>query len=231
MNGPDLVPILKRKGIDKLYHANTVTTSCTFLQEGGLASRGYVDAHGLKQTPQASDATDKRYCIWHDVFFDTDDIHARIGNLNFYGPVLFTFDVDVLNQLPTGTEVRVTKSNPHPNWSANDTNADRYFLTTAEVGANLVKGRFDHMIVLRTPQSILPFPSTPVEIVVDDPKKAVLTPGDPTDAFIRAEQRLKDASRVRPTLIALQRRSCAAGCSCATEYARRADLRHWFDVV
>ena len=43
MTGSDVYDVLQTKGVNILYHANTVTTSCTFLRIGGLASRGYVE--------------------------------------------------------------------------------------------------------------------------------------------------------------------------------------------
>lgn len=60
--------ILTSIGAERLHHANTVTTSCTFLEHGALLSRGYVEDHGLKQTYQNSDALDKKFGIWNAVF-------------------------------------------------------------------------------------------------------------------------------------------------------------------
>lgn len=231
MNGPDLIPILKQKNIHNLYHANTVTTSCTFIESGGLASRGYVEQQGLKQTPQQSDATDKRFCIWHDVFLDTDDFHARMGSPNFYGPVLFVLDVEMLNALPPGTEVRVTKLNPYPKWTDDGTNGDRYFLTLADVAANLVKGRTDHIITLRTPNSILPFPATPMEVVLDDPGRGMQPPADTRDAYSVAEQGLGSAKTGSGVNVKLRKRICAPNCKCKAKYNERVDLRSRFDLV
>jgi hypothetical protein len=232
MNGPDLIPILKNKGIDRLFHANTVTTSCTFLDRGGLASRGYVEKHGLKQTPQPSDTTDRGFCIWHDVFLDTDDLHQRMSRPNLYGPVLFVFEVELLGQLPPGSEVRVTKLNPYPNkWASSDTNSDRYMLTLDEVRATLSKGTTDHIVVIRPPHSLLPFHNSPVEIVVDDPQRDVGTTGGTGDAFKRAQQLLLDAGHRSGTAISLRKRTCIGGCTCLTKYAETADLRPRFDLV
>lgn len=231
MNGADIIPILKRKGIHKLFHANTVTTACTFIQAGGLASRGYVEKHSLRQTPQASDTTDKQFCIWHDVWLDTDDIHARINNVNFYGPVLFEFAVEMLAILPSGTDVLVTKSNPFPKWKVTDVLADRYFLTPAEVDAHLQMGSFDQCIVLRTPHAIAPFPFTPVQITLDDPLQPIRTNVDMGDAYTRAEQRLTDASRGSPTNIALRKRNCSMGCKCRDDYSKHGNLAPRFDLI
>ena len=56
--------VLKGIGATHLHHANTVTTSCTFLEHAALLSRDYVEKHGLAQTNQSSDEIDKKYGIW-----------------------------------------------------------------------------------------------------------------------------------------------------------------------
>ena len=80
MQAAEVYAVLRQIGVTQLHHANTVTTSCTFLEQGGLASRGFVEDRHLSQTAQpASDEIDKRYGIWHDVFLDHVDIHYRAG--------------------------------------------------------------------------------------------------------------------------------------------------------
>ena len=108
MQGKDVYNILKKIGAKQLHHANTVRTSCTFLEHGALLSRGFVEDKGLKQTSQYTDALDKKYKIWHRVFLDHVDIHARGGRrkgFNQYGPVLFVFDLGILIDLPNDTDV------------------------------------------------------------------------------------------------------------------------------
>jgi hypothetical protein len=48
VEGSDIYGILKRIGATHLHHANSVITSCTFLEQGGLLGRGFVEDHGLK---------------------------------------------------------------------------------------------------------------------------------------------------------------------------------------
>ena len=43
MNNQKIKSILIDKGVQYLYHANTVPTACTFLENGGLLSRAYVE--------------------------------------------------------------------------------------------------------------------------------------------------------------------------------------------
>ena len=54
-----LLEVLKNKKVHYLYHANTVVTAITFLENNGLYSRQAVEDKGLFQTPQVSDETDK----------------------------------------------------------------------------------------------------------------------------------------------------------------------------
>lgn len=44
--------ILREKGLQYLYHANTVATSLTFIKQNALLSRHYVEANNLVQTWQ-----------------------------------------------------------------------------------------------------------------------------------------------------------------------------------
>jgi hypothetical protein len=89
----DVIRTLDRKGNGYLYHANTIRTSCTFLANGGLLSRGAVEARGLQQTPQRSDGDDRRYGVWDDIWLDGVDIHAQARRENVYGPVLFIYAI------------------------------------------------------------------------------------------------------------------------------------------
>src|ERR1700681_807811 len=112
MQGSDLHSILKKAGATHLHHANSVITSCTFLQQGGLLSRGSIEDRGFKQSQQPSDELDKKYDLWRRIFLPHIDIHDRVGQEkgpNAYGPVLFALELDVLLQLPAGAEIRVTR--------------------------------------------------------------------------------------------------------------------------
>src|SRR4051812_37172943 len=103
MTPQEIHGVLVGIGATHLHHANTVETSCTFLEHNGLLSRGYVESNGLSQTAQDSDDIDKKYGIWDKVFLDHVDIHHRGGRVrgaNYYGPVLFRFPVDYLLTLP-----------------------------------------------------------------------------------------------------------------------------------
>lgn len=52
----DVLSVLREKDINRFYHANTVQTSCIFLQHGRLLSRGTIDERGR---PQVDDRMSK----------------------------------------------------------------------------------------------------------------------------------------------------------------------------
>lgn len=219
MEGRDVYNVLKGKNILNLYHANTVTTSCTFLKLGGLASRGYVTDLGLPQTSQYTDDKDKKYGIWYDVFVDTVDIHDRAGRFKFnqYGPVLFVLDVAILKALPAKSEVLVTKKNP-TKWTDGEPIDERFFTTPSELGSFLQRGTFDHMIVIRTQKGILPFQNGSVSIVVDDPQRKL---SNGTSAFLHAITCIETASGSSPFKIT--KRVCRGDCRCVELYKACSD--------
>ena len=88
--------ILKDKGVEHIHHANSVITTCQFLRNGALISRGSIDRYGMFQTAQKSDQLDKNYGIWFDIFTDSVDIHDRAKRANVYGPVLLELDLALI---------------------------------------------------------------------------------------------------------------------------------------
>jgi hypothetical protein len=215
MNGPEVYAALQARGVTHLHHANTVGTSCTFLHQRGLASRGYVEQFQLHQTPQPSDDLDKKFGIWGDVFLDGVDIHDRGGMRNRYGPVLFEFPLDILLHLPEGTLVWVTKKNP-VHWKDGESPNDWYFATGAELQAAYSFGDFGKHVMLRIPGGILPFGASPVNIVLDDPKRALLSG---RDAYTEAEAKLRAVAGRGGVSIALSRRQCSSSCKCQGGYS------------
>lgn len=61
--------LLKDRGVTQIYHANSLLTSCLFLQNKNLLSRGNVNKKELYQTPQYTDDIDKNVGVWDDIFF------------------------------------------------------------------------------------------------------------------------------------------------------------------
>lgn len=218
LNGAEVYRVLVAKGVSVLHHANTVTTSCTFLQEKGLASRGYVEARSLRQTSQVTDAKDKRYGIWNDVFTDGVDVHYRGGKKrgwNLYGPVLFKIPVATLLRLPEGSHVMITKKNPY-NWVDGEPDTDRYFGSIMEFENGYSFGNFDKHIMIRTRNGILPFSDSPVLIDLDNPQRKM---PDGRDAYSQALEKLQAVSRSAGLVIAVTAHKCQPGCRCVELYA------------
>lgn len=120
--GTEVFTILKEKDVQYLYHANTVATALTFIEEGALLSRHYVESNGLFQTPQDSDEKDKHYGIWDDVFIDGVDNHFQHKRHNIYGPVLFVLKPELLLEI-NKHPLLVTRYNPQywdnfPTWKS-----------------------------------------------------------------------------------------------------------------
>lgn len=117
-------------GISHLYHANTVATSITFIQQQGLLSRGGIESKRLYQTPQGSDEIDQLVEVWNDVFFDTTDLHGFFPRENRYGPISFKFSVDLI--LNENYHIWITKNNPQY-WTVATPMNDRYFSSIEEL--------------------------------------------------------------------------------------------------
>ena len=204
--------ILDGKGIKDIYHANTVTTSCSMLRLGALSSREHVESQGEPQTVQASDDIDKRYGIWDCVFLDTTDIHRGLSRLNNYGPVLFRFSKNLLLQT-AGSGVRVTKSNP-TGWCGVE-DGDRWFTTEAELEESYNPSDYGQMLVLPTPGLSLTFDPELQFIILDNPKAKVKG----SDAFSQASESLLEAAIASGVpMPEIQERKCIIGCSCVGSY-------------
>ncbi len=212
MTGQEVYGVLKGRGGDKIYHANSVKTSLSLLKLGGLASRGTVKAHKLPQTSQISDEKDKEYGIWNDSFLDTHDIHSALKCRNFYGPVLFVMAVELLLGLPAGTTVLVTRCNP-TKWDGL-TDDQRYFLTIQDLAAGLKVGYFDHMITIRSPNGIIPFAGTVERIVLDEPRLSAPNVGQ---EYVVARNAISAVAAQAGIQVQVERRTCVC-CNCTTQY-------------
>lgn len=223
MNGAEVRQVLADKGVSRIFHANSVKTSLSLLKLGGLASRARVEASGLAQTNQISDALDRKYNIWNDIFMDSVDIHERISDRNHYGPVLFSIDLGVLGALASGSEVFVTKKNP-TKWKDSDSQEDRYYNDVNDLYGNVVVGDFDHMLVIRHSSGLVKFDGFLKNVILDVP---VSGGGDYFDkAKAALENGLKDAG----LSAAVSARSCSY-CRCNQSYAMKSTRIPWFYSV
>lgn len=218
MTGNEVHQILISYGVQHLHHANSVSTSLSLLSLGGLASRQLVENRELPQTHQYTDDIDKEYGIFGDVFMDTVDIHTRANNLNKYGPVLFVLTVDILLHLPLGSRVLITKLNPSKWWQTT-TNAQRYFLTTQELASNINIGDFNQMLVIRTPDNIIPFNSHLQNILLDEPRLPNPQEGQ---EYRTARDALSQAALGSNINASISRRICRLNCKCTGSYANNA---------
>jgi hypothetical protein len=205
--------VLESKGVDSVHHANSLITACQFLRQKSLLSRGSVDRRGIKQTAQSSDVTDKRMSVWFDVFTDSVDIHRRAGRSNVYGPVMLELDAKIIANTYTG-RVWLTKLNP-TKW-ADKSDAQRWFQDKADLEENFTKGTFDQMIVFRHVGGELPFKSYLKRIVLDDPG---MENDDGVDYFSMAVGALRLAMSDAGLDVPIDKRACAATCTCRAEYA------------
>lgn len=170
LNNKELYDFFKEIKIQVLYHANTVKTSMTYFEQKGLLSRGAVEDKGLIQTKQSSDSVDKILNVWNDVFIDTTDLHSYFGRQNYYGPVLFELNIDLL--LNEDYEIWITKNNPIY-WNADTTDENRYFISVAELREKW--GDYDRqkkMITIRNNSTPILFDYVR-RVVVDDPRVTI----------------------------------------------------------
>jgi len=171
LNNKELYDFFVKKKILALYHANTVSTSITYLQNGGLLSRGAVENKGLFQTPQPrSDDKDKQVNVWNDVFLDTADLHTAFNRENYYGPILFELDRELVKD--ENFEIWITKNNPIY-WDVNSTIEERYFQNVEELEKLWYTiERQRKMITIRNNDSPILF-NYVRKVFVDDPQYAI----------------------------------------------------------
>lgn len=217
LEGKAVHDVLSERRVKFLFHANTATTACAFLKLGGLASRQRVEKEGLKQTSQYTDALDRMFGIWNDVFTDGVDIHERGGRVkgpNHYGPVLFKLPKEVLLDLPPGTEVMVAKRNPSK-WNKGESQDERYFSDAEELAAGYKLGQFDQHVIFRCAGGLLRFPERRVAILLDDPTREVVK-GE--SAYSSVHRKLRAAAHGGGIELNCARRECQPGCKCIEKY-------------
>ena len=210
MTNSEIKQILVGKQINNLYHSNTVETSITFLRHGGLLSRGAVEQNGLNQTPQKSDKIDKQLGIYNDIFFDSVDIHERAHRINSYGPILFVYSINLIDELPEGV-IGITKDNPI-RWRPEMTEDEKYFATSSELSMEYHKGTFKQHFTIRNWNTPLPFTYLN-KIIIDNPKR------DDNTLFDTAKKEIEKIKTEFNINIPLIVRDCSVMCSCHKIYS------------
>ncbi|WP_290243266.1 hypothetical protein [Pedobacter aquatilis] len=134
ISSKSLYKILKEKGVEHLFHANTVATSITLIKAKSLISRYQVEKDNLSQSFQRSDEKDKKYDVWDHIYLDGTDHHKKYSQSNFYGPVLFIFDLELLAS-PSFPKVHIMRTNPHF-WTDNTTEDEKFYNNIDDVNEN-----------------------------------------------------------------------------------------------
>ncbi|MFZ2161983.1 MAG: hypothetical protein WAW02_07195 [Sideroxyarcus sp.] len=213
LDSKEVLQVLKNKKVTNFVHVDTVRTACSYLRQGKLLSRGTLGELGLPQTEQHTDQLDKRHGLWYDVFVDTVDIHYRARMRNNYGPVLFEFALDVLEQdwLPY---VWITRSNPS-GWNQNITFEEKYFQSINEFSDNFEFGNFDKLFVLRNAGGVIRLNNYLQRIALDPTNRSIAG----VRAYDQAVGALK-ASAIAGGVANLQivTHPCRTGCNCQTQY-------------
>lgn len=212
LDNKKLYDLLKSKNISNLYHANSVATSITFIEEGGLLSRHDVEERNLYQTPQTSDDIDKLFDVFGDIFLDTADLHEHFSRQNYYGPVLFKFSLELI--LDEEIEIWVTKNNPIY-WDRRSEPEENYFQNVEELSREWDNyDRQRKMVTIRKPEKAILFDYIE-EIILDDPKVKIND-----DVSLRRESRaaLQNAIERTPRLQRLLSWRQCGFCYCQDNY-------------
>ena len=170
----ELYDLLVSKGVKFLYHANTVSTAITFIENGALLSREYVEKNELTQTSQKSDEKDKKVDVWDHVFLDGFDLHDKYNRANKYGPVLFFMNLELLLDAAVN-EVFITKSNPYY-WTDQTPIENKFYSAIEEVDIHyLTSKKIDAQIMFtfRSPELSVSLKRYLCYIGVDCPKMLI----------------------------------------------------------
>jgi len=215
LSNQELYDFFIEKEILALYHANTVGTAITYFNNGGLMSRGLVERAGLFQTIQSSDEVDKALGVWNDTFIDTTDLHSYFNRENHYGPVLFEFDRELINN--EKFEIWITKNNPIY-WNQETSIEDRYFQNMKEL-----REKWDgiqrqrKMIIIRNANKPILF-NYVRRVIVDDPKVSIPNGEIKVHVFNEVFHRIKATiSDTHPLKGKFITRTCNS-CWCTSNY-------------
>lgn len=209
MEAKTIKELLISKNVNHLYHANSVLTSLTYINNGGLMSRSFVENSKLIQTSQMSDESDKRFDVYDDIFFDSVDLHSRMNDINYYGPVLFVYSVDVLDDI-CSHDVLITRENPIY-WNDTISDEEKYFTTLPDLRNEFEKGNFCQHITIRHINEKIGFDKLE-KIILDYPGN------DKTTYFEKAKYEIENALKNNHIDIAIETRNCSNDCKCKEKY-------------
>lgn len=208
MNALEVKECLINAGVDHLYHANTVATAISFINNGGLISRETMESMNLPQTQQQSDVLDKALGIYNDIFFDSVDIHKQLSDVNNYGPIVFVYSIEVLNEV-FEYDIGITYDNPI-RWTVDMPCAKRY-LQSKEDFFFYQKGNFAQHITVRNISVPLSFKHIE-KIIIDYPGK------EREKYYNDAISEISSAIYKNNLNIPIQKRECPEFCKCKDKY-------------
>ncbi|ASA54629.1 hypothetical protein [Vibrio gazogenes] len=218
LDNEELYELLKRRRVSNLFHANTVATSITFIQEGGLLSRQDIEEQSLYQTPQTSDDIDKLFDVFGDIFLDTKDLHKHFSRQNHYGPVLFKLKLELL--LDESLEIWVTKDNPI-HWGRHSKPEENYFRSVKQLAKEWDNYDIQRkMFTVRKPAKPILFDYLD-EIILDNPKVKIND-----DVSLRKESRkaLKKATKRNSQLREILTWRECGHCFCQDNYLNQVQV-------
>lgn len=167
-----LYEFLASRKFQYFFHANTVKTSCSLINQKGLLSRLEMENRGLSMTTQSSDDIDKHFNVWNDIFFDIVDLHGYFPRQNSYGPVCFKLSNKFLldENLPN---LCITKDNPIY-WKNGMTEEEKYYSSVEEYASEFDRNMKNHtiqakMFTIHNTNKRIPFKRYLVEILLDNP--------------------------------------------------------------
>lgn len=219
----ELYDFLSRRKFKYFFHANTVKTSCTLIEQKGLLSRGEITKRKLAMAAQSSDDIDKVFNVWNDIFFDIVDLHGYFSRQNLYGPVCFKISNEFLldKDLPN---ICITKDNPIY-WEQDMSNEEKYYLTVDEYAAEFdenMKNRTiqKKMFTIHDTSKRIPFKKYLVEVILDNTEVKV----NGVSVFSIAKEALVSAIRKAgfdPNILKV--RKCT-NCYCGTNYMSQVSI-------
>ena len=157
-----------RRKVMELHHANSVATACQFIRASSLMSWGRSLGLGLRRTCRSRTSWIGAIAYGLTSSRTLLTSIAEQGRSMVDGPVLFVFDLDILDRNGTG-RMWVIKGNPISCRGKSD--EERWLQDGRDLERHFVKGRFNQMIVLRHCGGVLPFGSYLSRIVLDDPQQ------------------------------------------------------------
>jgi hypothetical protein len=93
-----------------------------------------------------TDQKDKALGIYNNIFFDIKDLHNEFNKSNYYGPILFVYSTDVLDQFD---DIEITQNNPCY-WNNQMQDQEKYIQNFEDLEKNIHEGYFSRHSIMIT---------------------------------------------------------------------------------